>query len=523
MTRTVTSVSSFRSSLPSSSVRQSSATRRSTIRRLPFLVFLSVIAFSCFLLFRRSSANERESIGAAQELEKADQRLLEVLVKTKEAVEEELPLENIAGVADKTRVLMELDEFGSTLNETFPRLNSTTAALYTRSVRHHHHQLLQSLFPFVNKGPSMTRSVTGIRNSFTIPRGIIVPVGNDQFIYAVHLLSSLKHVHRTTLPIHVVHAGGDDLIPEKRAALRSIHPDIETVDILNHFDESYVGIHGGGWAIKAFAILASPFKELIIADADAVFVQNPEVMFEDPGYNRTGTLFFRDREIFPGDGQVHEWWHAVMKNREPSKQMAQSRWWTDMASREEMESGVLVVDKSRTSVVYGLLFTAYLNTQVVREEVTYKNTYGDKESFWMAFELMGLPYHMDKEYAGIIGQLTHPDTKSHSIDSFIQSDHLFHLDHRGKPLWWNGSLFQEKRVKDRGYLIATHWAPGTVDWICDTEPWSMRVDMRDVRDLQHDRNFTRVLTDMIGASVFWEGRFPRLLQQHYATDATERG
>ncbi|GAA5858776.1 hypothetical protein JCM8547_004983 [Rhodosporidiobolus lusitaniae] len=521
MGREITSVSSFRSSSLPSSSRASSASRRALLRRLPFLAFICLVLFSSVTIFRKSRSTERAAAGA--DLEHADAKLLDVLVRTKEAVEEEAKLEDIAAMADKTRVLMELDEFGTTLNETFPRLNASTKALYARSVQHHHQNLLQTLFPYINKSPTMTRSVTSLRERYTVPRGIIVPVGNDQFIYAVHLLATLKHVHRTSLPIHVVHAGGDDLVPEKRAALRSIHPDIQTVDILGWFDEEYVGIHGGGWAIKAFAMLASPFQETIIADADAVFVQNPEVMFEDPGYNRTGTLYFRDREIFPGEGQVHEWWHATMKGRTPSEQMSQSRWWTDMASREEMESGVLVVDKRRTSVVYGLLFTAYLNTKVVREEVTYKNTYGDKESFWMAFELVGLPYHMDREYAGIIGQLTHPDTKSHSIDSFIQSDHLFHLDHRGKPLWWNGSLFQEKRVKDRGYLIATHWAPGTVDWICDTEPWSMRVDMRDVADLQHDTNFTRVLTDMIGASVFWEGRFPRLIQRHYATDVTERG
>jgi len=158
---------------------------------------------------------------------------------------------------------------------------------------------------------------------------------------------------------------------------------------------------------------------------------------------------------------------------------------------------------------------------------------GDKESFWMAFELANIPYHLDREYAAIIGQLSHPDSKSHSIDSFIQSDHLFHLDWRGKPLWWNGSLFmyaqllkeqnsekkrkfadieshlfsnREKRVKDRGYLIATHWAPGSVDWICDTEPWSMRTTQRDVVDLQHDHEFTGILSEMIGAAVFWEGR-----------------
>lgn len=65
-----------------------------------------------------------------------------------------------------------------------------------------------------------------------------------------------------------------------------------------------------------------------------------------------------------------------MKGREPSAQMAASRWWSDQASREEMESGVVVFDKRRTSVVYGLLYTGWLNTRMVREAVTYENTYG---------------------------------------------------------------------------------------------------------------------------------------------------
>lgn len=248
----------------------------------------------------------------------------------------------------------ELDQFGATLNESFPHLNESTKGLYARSVQHHHQELLQTLYPFVNKSPKMPRTVAGVRpspstlsvskgarltsptslqlrESYKIPRGIIIPCGNEQFIYAgalsllsstwtfpshsgrsrspllsaVHLIATLKHVHNTALPIHVVYAGSDDLVPEKRAALRSIHPSVDTVDLLNYFDETHVGIHGGGWAIKSFAVLASPFEEVIIADADAIFVQDPErLLDEDPGYNATGTLFFRDREIFAGWGQV---------------------------------------------------------------------------------------------------------------------------------------------------------------------------------------------------------------------------
>ncbi|GAA6013259.1 hypothetical protein JCM11491_006333 [Sporobolomyces phaffii] len=499
---------------------RSPGARSSRLPRRITLVAFCVIAFLSFdaLFFHSVIGSKRIDPVAVEQLETVDQELIKVLVKTKEAMEARTPVQDLAGFADRVMVLSELDSFRLSLNSTYSHLNSTTQALYTRSLEHHHSTLFAHLFPYVRKSRRSPRSFAQLRSLYSVPRGIIIPCGNDQFVYAVHLVATLKHVHRTKLPIHVVYAGGDDLVPEKRAALRSIHPDVETVDILNFFDEDLVGIHGGGWAIKVFAILASPFQEVIIADADAIFMQDPANMYLDPGYNRTGTLFFRDREIFPGDGQVHEWWHGIMKGREPSDQMARSRWWSEQASREEMESGVIVFDKRRRAVTTGLVFAGYLNTRGVREPVTYANTYGDKESFWMAFELAGIPYHMDREYAAIIGQLTHPDTKSHSIDSFIQSDHLFHLDHRGKPLWWNGSLFMEKRVKDRGYLIATHWAPGSVDWVCDTEPWSMRTTQRDVVDLQHDFEFTSTLSEMIGAAVWWEGRFPRLLEQHYASD-----
>lgn len=72
-----------------------------------------------------------------------------------------------------------------------------------------------------------------------------------------------------------------------------------------------------------------------------------------------------------------------MAGREPSAEMQKSRWWTDKASREEMESGVVVFDKGRKEVLMGLIYCGWLNTKAIREPVTYKYTYGDKESFFM--------------------------------------------------------------------------------------------------------------------------------------------
>jgi len=73
----------------------------------------------------------------------------------------------------------------------------------------------------------------------------------------VHLIATLKHVHYTELPITVVFAGEDDLTEQRRGALRSISPDIDTVNILDFFDEDHAGLDGGGWAIKGQSRICS--------------------------------------------------------------------------------------------------------------------------------------------------------------------------------------------------------------------------------------------------------------------------
>ena len=52
------------------------------------------------------------------------------------------------------------------------------------------------------------------------------------------------------MPIQVVYSGPGDLDITKRAALRAISPDVETVDLMHFFDEEEVHVENSGWAIK---------------------------------------------------------------------------------------------------------------------------------------------------------------------------------------------------------------------------------------------------------------------------------
>lgn len=184
MVREITSVSSFRTGLPGPS-RNS---RRSCSRRLPFVLVAATLLFALVVLVRQSSTEQ--AARSAADLEGADQELLKVLVRTKEALEDQTDWRDIAAYADRAKVLMvrlhdqglrrarltplqreqDLDEFGTTLNDTYANLNASTQALYSRSVQHHHQSLLQEIYPYINKSPQIPRTLAGVRlMSFHLP------------------------------------------------------------------------------------------------------------------------------------------------------------------------------------------------------------------------------------------------------------------------------------------------------------------------------------------------------------------
>ena len=99
------------------------------------------------------------------------------------------------------------------------------------------------------------------------------------------------------------------------------------------------GWHLAGWAAKPFAILTSSFREVIFIDADSLFFKNPEVLFDNPSYQETGALFFKDRLILPESKLV--FLLQLLPSPIP-EQAKQSRFWTGESGHMQ-ESGVVVV------------------------------------------------------------------------------------------------------------------------------------------------------------------------------------
>lgn len=170
-------------------------------------------------------------------------------------------------------------------------------------------------------------------------RGIVLTAGDDQAPFLLTIIPTFRNLG-CTLPIEIMYLGDSDLSEDYRSDLESLDG-VLTRDIAPMVNDE--GWKLAGWAAKPFAILHSSFREVIFIDADSLFFVNPEVLFDDPAYQKTGALFFRDRLIMPENKK--RWLQQILP-KPISRQVKQSRFWTGDSGHMQ-ESGVVVVDKWR--------------------------------------------------------------------------------------------------------------------------------------------------------------------------------
>ncbi|RBR24746.1 uncharacterized protein FIESC28_02519 [Fusarium coffeatum] len=326
-------------------------------------------------------------------------------------------------------------------------------------------RLTESLYPWLNSKKGISPPLANIYDRLGLSykttsaskvkkgsAGIVIPTGDKTLRFACHLIASLTRVHKTSLPIQVVYAGDKDLSAEGRKKIQQAADGvkIDMLDILTVFDDTTLDLANGGWAIKPFATLASPYEKVILLDADTVFLQDPRQLLLQDRFNETGALLFHDRLLWKGGFKDRQdWWHDQIKH--PSPETEKSLVWTERYS-EEGDSGTVVVDKGRLDVLLALIHIGWQNSERVRNEVTYKITYGDKESWWIGFEATGSRYSFSPHYGGIVGWLQ-DKPKEVRVCSFV----IAHVDQTDKLLWYNGGLLKNKAVNQKEFEVPTHW------------------------------------------------------------------
>ena len=112
--------------------------------------------------------------------------------------------------------------------------------------------------------------------------------------------------------------------------------------------------------------------------------------------------------------------------------------------------------------------SCYLNSQKVRDEITYKRFYGDKESYWFGHALTSTPYHFVPGYAGGIGRVTYAQEgngqENRDREQICTLQLLHTLESTGEPLWFNNAITEWKTVNDDQYIVPEGWVPHGGRW-----------------------------------------------------------
>jgi len=372
-----------------------------------------------------------------------------IIESSRRYIEEPLPSSAFGEMGNRTAMLTRWMEEAVTLK---PSLSKKKSALLTAQLE----DAVVSMYPFL-KNPTNPKDplpfTTRRKNIIPGSKGIVLTCGKSHFRYALHFIGSIRNVLLSDLPVQVMYAGDDDLPKHHRQILTSMFRDVETLDLLTVFDDTTIDLRHGTWAIKSFAILASKFEQVLAVDADAVFLQKPEVVFEShSGYRSRGALLFHDRLLWQNVFVDRtKWWQNEMGSRTPSDTLQKSKVWTE-GYAEECDSGVVALDKGRLPVLMALLHICWQNSADVRTQWTYQLTYGDKESWWFGLELCAVPFVFEDHYAAVLGKTEMRDDQK-SVCSFS----IAHLDERAKLLWYNGSLLKNKAVNLTDFLVPEAW------------------------------------------------------------------
>ncbi|KAJ3404473.1 lipoyl(octanoyl) transferase [Chytriomyces confervae] len=313
-------------------------------------------------------------------------------------------------------------------------------------------QFQQSLFPWLK--PTF-ESFDAMLQSFRLspdPVGLVITGGTKHFYLIMGLILSLQREFLLTIPIHVYYAGPKDLKPSMVDAFNKL-PNVTAIDLLTLFPNETA--LWSGWSLKPFAMLAAPFQTVLFLDADSMFFQNPLHALDSDAFKTTGQLFFHDRRIrerhlITGPKLLNSMVHHLSRySRSIAYTNAEQDWF---AETQEMDSGFIAVNKSDTGVLMSLLLTTKLNSNDTRA-LLYKDTHGDKESFWFASEMLRVPFRFNKGFVGAMGTTAVISPPGYHG---VCSSFMLQVDDNGDLFWWNGGGVLNDRDITSGF--SNHFA-----------------------------------------------------------------
>lgn len=227
----------------------------------------------------------------------------------------------------------------------------------------------------VAEGDSYLATIAPYADQF-LGRGIVICAGGMKYLPSAWVLIRMLRHLGCQLPIQVWYRGKAER--DESWMEMATRYDVQFVDA-EAVRQQHPHLHLGGWELKAYAVLHSPFREVLLLDADNVPVRDPEYLFETPAFLETGAVFWPDgHRMLPSD----PCWRGFG---------------VDYRDERNFESGQLLIDKRRCWREIQLC-----NWYNEHSYFYYRLVYGDKDTFRFAWHRLGTTFAMPDRNMGQI-------------------------------------------------------------------------------------------------------------------------
>lgn len=304
-------------------------------------------------------------------------------------------------------------------------------------------------------------------------RGVVTCMHDGVVAMGASLIRELRCLGNYEL-VQVYHCGSE-LSEQHKDLLFRVDDKIELVDVCGDLvaqgvlKQTMVDKFRNWW-IKPLAMYHTDVRHVMLMDVDDISIKNPAMLRNLKPYKTTGTTFFYDRvhsnchEHLNGKDGDEQYLKKLLtsfdydhfnitKGYAPSQQVLQSFAYTGKTCHE-MDSSLVLVDKQRA----GQTVMDILLWFVTEERFRFRYSFGDKETFWLAFELAHVPYTFSPW--GVSGVSStpnrdmelHPNTLCGSILHYMPKD-----DQAPEMLYVNGKALLDPYPEGLQEVLKARW------------------------------------------------------------------
>jgi hypothetical protein len=260
-------------------------------------------------------------------------------------------------------------------------------------------------------------------------RAVLMCMHDGVLAMGVSLIRELRCMGNNEL-IQIYHCGDDELSEASRELLFTIDDRLELVDVCvdlvsrNVMTDDMVGKFRSWW-IKPLAVYHTDVRHVMLMDVDDITMKDPASLRDLEGYKATGTTFFYDRvhancnEFVNGDDEGGKYLPKLFESfdyerfnvtggNSPSKHVLESFAYAGKTCHE-MDSSLVLIDKERA----GQTVMDVMLWFITEERFRYRYSFGDKETFWLAFEMAHVPYSFSPWGVSGVSSTPNKDAEKH--------------------------------------------------------------------------------------------------------------